>query len=72
MKHIALLTWGLTACHAEPPSASYFEAHPQEAHSIVRACNAGSRRGPVCENARTGIAAQDAARRLNLFKQSFE
>jgi hypothetical protein len=73
MRHAAYLTLALVAgCQAEPRAASYFEAHPEAARQVVDACQAGRHRGRECETAQAGLAAQQANRRLQLFKKSFE
>jgi hypothetical protein len=62
----------LASCHAEPRSASYFEAHPREAQEVVDACRTGAHRGSECETAQAGLAAVQADKRMQLFKKSFE
>lgn len=72
IRWLAPLAVALAGCQAEPRSASYFEAHPEEALNVVEGCRTGSHRGAECEAAQTGLAAVQANRRLELFKKSFE
>lgn len=72
MKWWFIATLALAGCQAEPRSASYFEAHPDDAKRVVEACRQGTHRGAECEHARAGLAAVQAEKRLELFKKSFE
>lgn len=62
----------LVGCQPQARSASYFEAHPEAAELVIKACTSGEHRGVECEHAQTGLAAQTAAARQDLFKKSFE
>lgn len=66
---LALL--GLAACSPQPRSASYFEAHPEEAAKIVVDCASGARRGEECVNAKAGAAAIRRKARMDRYKQNF-
>ena len=72
MKRLLAAVLCLAGCQAEPRSASYFEDHPEEAQRVVAACKEGAHRGSECDNARAGLGAIDATKRLKLFKKSFE
>lgn len=72
MKRMLVAALCLSGCQAKPRSASYFEAHPEDAQRVVMACKDGTHRGGECENARAGLAAIEADKRLKLFKRSFE
>lgn len=69
---LPLLFGLLAACQPQPRSVSYFEAHPTEAQRVVEACRSGVHRGRECEAAQAGLAANQADKRLELFKKSFE
>ncbi|WP_312162711.1 EexN family lipoprotein [Phenylobacterium sp.] len=62
---------GLAACSPEPRSASYFEAHPDEAAKVADACKAGTHRGQECVNAEAGVAAAQRTERMNAFRKGF-
>lgn len=72
MKRFFVTALCLAGCQAEPRSASYFEAHPEDARRVVTACKDGTHRGLECESARSGLAAIEAEERLKLFKKNFE
>jgi hypothetical protein len=72
MRRVVIAAIVLTGCQAEPRSASFFEAHPDEARLVVAACKQGAHRGRECDNAQAGVAAIEANKRLDLFKKSFE
>lgn len=61
----------LAACSPEPRSASYFEAHPDEAASVADACKTGARRGEECANAQAGLAASERTKRMNAYRKGF-
>ena len=69
---LPLLFGLLAACQPQPRSVSYFETHRDEAQRVVKACRSGAHRGRECEAAQAGLAANQADRRLELFKKSFE
>ncbi len=72
MNRLIVAALFLTGCQAEPRSASFFEANPDEAQRVVAACKSGAHRGRECENAQAGVAAVQANKRMDLFKKSFE
>jgi hypothetical protein len=72
MRWTILVALTIAGCQAEPRSASYFEAHPEAARQVVETCKQGAHRGQECDNARSGLAAVQADRRMELFKKSFE
>lgn len=59
-------------CQAQPRSASYFEAHPEETASVLAECARGARRGAECDNARAAEGAIEAKARQDLFRKGFE
>ncbi len=61
----------LAACAPAPRSASYFEAHPEEAHTVLAACKTGQTRGAECETALAGVTATANAARLRLYRKGF-
>jgi hypothetical protein len=65
------LAFNLTACSAAPRSASYFQAHPQDAKAVAAACQAGAARGAECPNAQDGIAAAARDARMAAYRKSF-
>lgn len=50
-KRSAILVCLLLASCDQSRSASYFEAHPDEARAVLKNCKAGTHRGPECRNA---------------------
>lgn len=73
MKRLALaVLFAAGACTAQPRSASYFEAHPEEGHKVVRDCARGVHRGQECETALAAKTAHEARARLGLFRKGFE
>jgi len=72
MKRLIVLAFMVSACQAEPRSASYFQAHPDDARRVVDACRQGAHRGAECDHAKAGQAATQADKRMELFKKSFE
>ena len=66
---IALIASG---CQAQPRSASYFEAHPEETATALADCARGARRGAECNNARAADGALKAKARQELFHKGFE
>ena len=72
MKRVMILALMLAGCQPEPRSASYFEAHPDEARRVVERCRQGTHRGSECDHAQAGLAALQADKRMELFKKSFE
>lgn len=67
----ALALAGLAACSPAPRSASYFEAHPDEAAQVVADCKTGAHRGEECVNAQAAAAAAARAARMNAYKKNF-
>jgi hypothetical protein len=68
---VLLALAALAACSPEPRSASYFEAHPEEATEVADACKTGAHRGQECVNAEAGVAAARRAERMNAFRKGF-
>jgi hypothetical protein len=62
---------GLTACSPEPRSASYFEAHPEDAAKVVSDCQTGAHRGQECSNAQAAVAATKRDERMNAYRKGF-
>lgn len=62
---------GLAACSPEPRSASYFEAHAEEAAKVVSDCQTGSHRGQECSNAQTAVAAAKRNERMDGYRKGF-
>lgn len=60
----------MSACSPQPRSASYFEAHPQEAAVVVKACLAGNARGDECDTAEAGQARAAANARMAIYRKS--
>lgn len=69
---VVLAALTLAGCQPEPRSAEYFEAHPADAARTIAACDAGRHRGRACETALAGQAANEANKRLELFRRSFK
>jgi len=61
----------LAACSPAPRSASYFEAHPEEAAKVVVDCAAGVHRGEECVNAKSAAAAIRRDARMDAYKKNF-
>lgn len=61
----------LAGCSPAPRSASYFEAHPEEAAKVVVDCASGVHRGQECVNAKAGAAAIRRDGRMDRYKQNF-
>lgn len=72
MNRAIALAMLVAGCQAEPRSASFFENNPEEAQRVATACKSGAHGGRECENAQTGLAAVQAAERMDLFKKNFE
>ncbi len=68
---IAVALLGLAACSPEPRSASYFEAHRDEAAKVAADCRAGAHRGEECVNAQAGVAATKREERMNAYRKGF-
>jgi hypothetical protein len=68
---IGLTVATLTACSPQPRSASYFEAHQQEATKVVADCAAGSHRGQECANAQAAVAAAERDARIGAYRTGF-
>lgn len=69
---LALTAVAAAGCSAEPRSAAYFEAHPEETGRVLARCANGAHRGDECENARAAKAAFDAKVRQELFRRGFD
>jgi hypothetical protein len=67
-----ILCLAISACQAQPRSADYFAAHPEEAVRITADCKAGTRGGRECDTAKAGLAALQAERRQETFRKAFE
>lgn len=68
---VAVAIAGLAACSPEPRSASYFEAHKEEAAKVVADCQTGAHRGQECTNAQTAIAAAKRDERMDAYRKGF-
>lgn len=68
---ITLTFAGLAACSPEPRSASYFEAHQDEAAEVVANCQTGSHRGQECVNAQAAVAAAKRDARMDAYRKGF-
>lgn len=68
---LALTVVGLAACSPEPRSASYFEAHQDEAAKVVADCQTGAHRGQECVNAQAGVAAAKRDARMDAYRKGF-
>lgn len=68
---LAFTLAGLAACSPEPRSASYFEAHPEEAAKVVSDCKTGTHRGQECSNAQTAVAAAKRDERMDAYRKGF-
>jgi hypothetical protein len=66
---VALVASG---CQAQPRSASYFEAHPEETATVLADCARGAHRGQECGNARAADGAIKAKARQELFRKGFQ
>lgn len=62
----------LAGCSAAPRSASYFEAHPDDAQAVLAACKSGQARGEECQTALAGAAATANKARLELYRKGFQ
>ncbi|WP_371129885.1 EexN family lipoprotein [Phenylobacterium sp.] len=69
---ISALCVGLCACQQPARSATYFEAHPDEAERIAVACRAGAQRGDECLNAEAGLVEVKRQARMKMFRRGFE
>lgn len=68
---LGLTLGGMAACSAEPRSASYFEAHQDEAAKVVADCATGAHRGQECVNAQTAVAAAKRDARMDAYRKGF-
>lgn len=68
---IAFTLVGLAACSPEPRSASYFEAHAEEAAKVVSDCKTGAHRGQECTNAQTAVASAKRDERMDAYRKGF-
>jgi hypothetical protein len=68
---IGLTVAALAACSPQPRSASYFEAHQEEATKVVADCAAGSHRGQECVNAQAAVAAAKRDARIEAYRKGF-
>jgi hypothetical protein len=62
---------GLAACSPEPRSASYFEAHPDDAAKVVSDCKTGAHRGQECTNAQAAVASAKRDERMDAYRKGF-
>lgn len=70
MKRAAVFALLLSGCGQPSHSASWFEAHPQEAVAVVKRCTIGTQTGPECQVAADAIRrAEDD--RLKQFRKGF-
>ncbi|KGB55936.1 hypothetical protein FG91_00820 [Sphingopyxis sp. LC81] len=66
---VMLLGLGLAACgQSEPRSSQYFEAHIEEARTVVAECKDGSTRGEECTNADIAVQVVEAKERFKRFR----
>ena len=68
---LALTLAVLAACSPEPRSASYFEAHQEEAAKVVADCQTGAHRGQECVNAQAAVAAAKRDARMDAYRKGF-
>ena len=68
---LVLALAALAACSPEPRSASYFEAHQEEAAKVAADCKAGAHRGQECVNAQGAIAAAKRDARMDAYRKGF-
>ena len=68
---VGLTLAGLAACSPEPRSATYFEAHQEEAVKVVADCQTGAHRGQECINAQAGVAAAKRDARMDAYRKGF-
>lgn len=68
---LAFTVAGLAACSPEPRSASYFEAHRDEAAKVVADCQTGAHRGQECSNAQAAVAAAKRDERMDAYRKGF-
>lgn len=68
---LAFTVTALAACSPEPRSASYFEAHPEDAAKVVADCQTGAHRGQECSNAQTAVAAAKRDERMDAYRKGF-
>ncbi|MBP7817091.1 MAG: EexN family lipoprotein [Phenylobacterium sp.] len=61
----------LGACSPQPRSASYFEAHQDEAEEVAAACRTGAHRGLECVNAQAGVGAAKRDARMDAYRKGF-
>ena len=68
---VGLTLAGLAACSPEPRSATYFEAHQEEAVKVVADCQTGAHRGQECINAQAAVAAAKRDARMDAYRKGF-
>jgi hypothetical protein len=61
----------LSGCGPETNSPDAFEREPARAEQVIDDCDAGRRRGQVCDDARLGAARAASARRMEQFRKGF-
>lgn len=59
----------LTACSAEPRSASYFAENPQEAAKVVADCKSGEHRGQECQHAELAVSNAERDRVIQKYRE---
>jgi uncharacterized lipoprotein YmbA len=68
---VGLTLLGLAACSPAARSASYFEAHRNEAEKVVADCRTGAHRGQECVNAQSAVAAAKRDARMDAYRKGF-
>ena len=68
---LVLALAALSACSPDPRSATYFEAHQEEAAKVVADCQTGAHRGQECVNAQAGVAAAKRDARMDAYRKGF-
>lgn len=61
----------LSGCGPEAISLDAFERHPARAEQVIADCDAGRRRGPVCDDARSGASRAARAGRMEALRERF-
>lgn len=69
---VGLALVSLAGCSAAPRSASYFDAHPDDAQAVLAACKSGQARGEECQTALAGATATANKARLELYRKGFQ
>lgn len=61
----------LSGCGSETNSPDAFERDPARAEQVIALCDAGRRRGQVCDDARSGASRAARARRMETLRERF-